>query len=292
MVKLRRQIVQMGGFAAVKTGAPSPYADLYYWVMEMSWPWFVALTAGMFFAINLGFGLLYAALPGTLLNAAPGSVLDGFFFSVDTLGTVGYGVMAPRSHLGHAIASVEILTGLFFSATMTGLIFARFARPRQSLLFSDVAVIGRYQGQRALMIRVASMRSRPLAEATAQMSWLEMIHVADGRTMRRLTELPLVRSSNPMLGLAWTLVHVLDTDSPVLAALANPDDRFLLSVSIGGIDTLLASQSLGGKRYGREAVLIDHEFVDVIHDEDGVTHLDLRLLHDTVPIEAAGDGAI
>lgn len=133
------------------------------------------------------------------------------------------------------------------------------------------------------MVRIASMRSRPLAEANAQISWLETIHLPDGRTMRRLTDLPLVRSANPMLGLAWTLVHLLEPDSPVLAALADPTDRFLLSVTVGGIDTLLASQSIGGKRYGRDAVLVDHEFVDVISDEDGVTHLDLRKLHDTVP---------
>ena len=279
----RRQIVQMGGFSAVKTGAPSPFADLYYWVMEMSWPWFLTLTALTFAAINLLFGTIYALLPGSIANAAPGSVIDGFFFSVDTLGTVGYGVMAPATRVGHAIASVEILTGLFFSATITGLIFARFARPRDSIIFSDVAVIGHFLGQRALMVRIASMRSRPLAEANAQISWLETIHLSDGRTMRRLTDLPLVRSANPMLGLAWTLVHLLEPDSPVLAALADPTDRFLLSVTVGGIDTLLASQSIGGKRYGRDAVLVDHEFVDVISDEDGVTHLDLRKLHDTVP---------
>ena len=278
----------MGGFAAIKTGAPSPWADLYYWVMEMSWPGFLALTAAIFVAINLAFGTIYALLPGTIANAEPGSVIDGFFFSVDTLGTVGYGVMAPATRLGHAIASVEILTGLFFSATMTGLIFARFARPRESLMFSDVAVIGHFLGKRALMVRVASKRSRPLAEATAQMSWLETLHLSDGRTMRRLSELPLVSSSNPMLGLAWTLVHLLDEDSPVLAALGNADDRFLLSVTIGGIDTLLASQSLGGKRYGRELVRVDHEFVDIISDEDGVTHLDLRKLHDTVAIRTDG----
>ena len=196
--------------------------------------------------------------------------------------------MAPVTRLGHAIAAVEILIGLFFSATITGLIFARFARPRDSLIFSDVAVIGRYLGHRALMVRVASKRSRPLAEVTAQLSWLETIQQGDGRTFRRLTELPLVRSQNPMLGLAWTLVHILDDDSPVLAALDTPADRFMLTLSVGGIDTLLASQSLGGKRYGREDVRIDHEFVDVISDENGVTHLDLRRLHDTVASVPAG----
>jgi inward rectifier potassium channel len=273
--KIRRRVVQFGGSPAIKLGTPSPLADLYYWVMEMRWPMFIGLAALLFVAINLAFGLLYAALPG--------SIADGFFFSVDTLGTVGYGVMAPGNRIGHAIAAIEILTGLFFSATMTGLVFARFARPRQSLEFSNYAVIGRYAGHRALMVRVASTRSYPLADATAQMSFLQAVHMPDGRNFRSLVTLPLVRDVNPLLGLSWTLVHLVEEDSPVLEALAGTD-RFLLIVTIGGIDTLLASPSQGGMRYDREHVRIDHEFVDVIGDENGVIRLDMTLLHETRPI--------
>ena len=282
--KPRRQVVSIGGFPAIKVGAPAPFADLYYWVMEMSWPVFIGLVSLLFVIINVAFGLIYAAMPGAVANAEPYSVIDGFFFSIDTLGTVGYGVMAPATHLAHAIASIEILTGLFFSATMTGLIFARFARPRQSLEFSRVAVIGRHRGKRALMVRVASTRSRALADAKAQMSFLESHHLGNGRFFRSLVTLPLVRDTNPMLGLSWTLVHLLDEGSPVLAALAS-EDRFLLTVTIGGIDTLLAGPSLGGVRYDREHVRIDHEFVDIIAEEEGVVRLDMTLLHETMPIE-------
>lgn len=281
----RRQMVRAANFQAMKIGAPSPFADLYYWVMEMSWPVFIGLTSAMFFAINLLFGLLYAVLPGAIANAQPGSIADGFFFSVDTLGTVGYGAMYPASRVGHAIASVEILVGLFFSATMTGLIFARFARPRNALAFSNVAVIGRYEGKRALMVRLASIRSRPLADATAQMSWLERVDLPDGRTFRRLTELPLVRNRNPLLALAWTLVHVIDDDdAPVLKALAGTD-RFMLSVSVGGMDTLLASPSQNAVRYTRDDIRVDHEFVDIIVEQQGTMHLDLLGLHDVRPID-------
>jgi inward rectifier potassium channel len=281
--KPRRQNVQFGGFQAVKTGTPSPFGDLYYWVMEMTWPAFVALSTGVFVAINLLFGTLYALCPGAIANVAPGSLVDGFFFSVDTLGTVGYGVMAPVTRLGHALAAVEILIGLFFSATMTGLIFARFSRPRQSLLFSRIAVIGRFEGRRALMLRVAMMRSRPLADAAAQLSWLENVETADHRTFRRLTPLALVRDRNPTLGLSWTLVHLLDDDSPLLAALAS-EERFMITLTVSGLDTLLATQSTGGMRYRREDVLIDHEFVDVVSEEGGVMLLDLDRFHDAVPI--------
>jgi inward rectifier potassium channel len=284
--KVRRQVIQFGGTPAIKIGAPSPLADLYYWVMEMSWPMFIGLTALLFVVINLAFGSLYTLLPGTVAGAERGSIADGFFFSVDTLGTVGYGVMAPGNRIGHAIAAIEILTGLFFSATMTGLIFARFARPRQSLEFSRVAVIGRYAGQKALMVRVASTRSHPLADATGQMSFLQSVHMPDGRNFRSLVTLPLVREVNPLLGLSWTLVHLLEDDSPVLAALAS-EDRFVLVVTIGGIDTLLASPSQGGMRYDREQIRVDHEFIDVIGDEAGMIRLDMTLLHETRPIAEA-----
>lgn len=283
--KPRKQNVQFGGFQAVKTGTPSPFTDLYYWVMEMTWPAFVALSSGVFVAINLLFGAVYAIFPGAIYNAAPGSLADGFFFSVDTLATVGYGVMAPATRLGHAIAAVEVLIGLFFSATMTGLIFARFSRPRESLLFSRVAVIGRFERQRALMLRVAMMRSRPLADAAAQLSWLETIETQDHRTFRRLTPLALVRDRNPTLGLSWTLVHLIDDDSPLLAALSG-EERFMITLTVSGLDTLLATQSTGGMRYRREDVLVDHEFVDVVTEEAGVMCLDLDRFHDAVPILA------
>lgn len=283
MRKPRRQTVSLGGFAAVKIGTAARLADPYYWVMEMGWATFVALVSAVFVVINVGFGLVYAMLPGAIANAVHGSIADGIFFSVDTLATVGYGYMYPASHLGHAVASLEILVGLFFTATVTGLIFARFARPRESLLFSKVAVIGRYEGRRALMVRVASMRSRPLSDAVAQLSWLETVYHPDGRMFRRLADLPLVNNRNPMLGLAWTLIHRLDDDSGVVASLAG-SDRFLLTATISGVDTLLASPSQGDHRYGREDVRVDHEFVDVMSDQNGTMQLDLLLLHDTVPI--------
>jgi inward rectifier potassium channel len=275
----------VAGFDAVKLGVPSNFADLYYSLMEIGWPSFIGLVAAAFVLINLVFGLIYAAMPGAILNAAPGSIADGFFFSVETLGTVGYGNMAPATRLAHSLAATEILVGLFFSATMTGLIFARFSRPRDSLMFSRVAVIGRYEGQRALMVRMATPRRLPLVEATGQISWLESIRLPNGRMMRRVVELPLVRTRNPMLGLAWTLTHIIEDDSPMYAALCG-SDRFQLFVTVSGLDALLASQEVSGYVYKREDVLVDHDFEDIIIDHDGLIHLDLTKLHGAFPLPA------
>lgn len=278
MARTRRQLITMGGFRAVKLGAPGAWADLYYSTMEMSWTAFVAAVSVVFVLVNLAFGAIYAALPGAIDGMPPGSLLRGFFFSVETLGTVGYGNMAPSTTAGHAIAAVEILLGIFYSATVTGLIFARFARPRDSFVFSRQAVIGTFDGGSALMIRLASTRVRPIADVHAQMSWLDRIELPDGRVFRRLVELPLVRSVNPMLGLAWLLVHPLDDKSPVLAAWRDAPE-FRLMVTVNGLDTLLASQAIGGRSYGRDDVLLDHEFVDAVDEEGGMFRLDLRKLH-------------
>jgi inward rectifier potassium channel len=257
--------------------------DIYYRTMQMRWPTFVGSVSLVFLVLNLVFGAIYAALPGAIVNMPRGSLLNGFFFSVETLGTVGYGNMAPVSPAGHCVAGFEILIGLFFSATMTGLIFARFARPRTSLMFSRLAVIGRHEGRPALMVRVASTRRHPLADASAQMAWLQRIDLPDGRVMRRLVDLPLLRSHNAMLGLAWSLIHVIEDESEFAAALTGTKP-FSLTVTVSGLDTLLASQSIGGHFYRREDILIDHEFVDVISDVEGVVHLDLAHFHEARPI--------
>ncbi|HEV8406921.1 MAG TPA: ion channel [Sphingomicrobium sp.] len=266
-----------------KTPFRLEFIDPYYWLMEIRWPAFMAATILCFLLINLLFAFIYLAMPGSVANAQPGSLSDAFFFSVDTLATVGYGNMFPASRLGHGVAAVEIFIGLFYLATVTGLVFARFSRPRHGLLFSRNAVIGRYKGKPALMVRVAWTRSFPLLDAVAQLSWLEQVSHPDGKNLRRLRELELERSHNPIVGLGWTLIHVLPGDSDILEALER-DEPLLLTASVSGTDMLLASPSQSLQRYRRDEILVDHEFVEMIsEDEDGIC-LDLRNLHLTHPI--------
>ena len=285
MSRPRQRTIDLGGFRAIKLGTPSAFGDLYYHTMEMSWPAFVGWVSLVFVVINLAFGSVYASLPGAIGGMARGSLADGFFFSVETLGTVGYGNMAPATHGGHAVAAIEILLGIFYSATVTGLIFSRFSRPRNSFVFSRQAVIGKYDGGRALMVRLASTRARPLADVTAQMSWLERVDLPDGRVFRRLVELPLARSVNPLMGLAWLLVHRLEEDSAMLAAWRDAAE-FRLTVTVNGLDTLLATQAIGGRSYGRDDILLDHEYVDAVDESDGAFRLDLRKIDAVRAIES------
>jgi len=252
--------------------------------MEIRWPAFIGTVVLAFILINLLFAIIYVSMPDAIANAERGSLYDAFYFSVDTLATVGYGNMYPASRIGHAVAAVEILLGLFFLATVTGLIFARFSRPRHGLLFSRFAVVGRYRGKKALMLRVAWTRSFPLVDAVAQLSWLETIRHEDGKNFRRLRELELVRSHNPIIGLGWSLIHVLPDDSDILDALERSDGRVLLTASVSGTDTLLASPSQSLQRYGRGEIFLDHEFMEMISEDEKGLCLDLERLHQVRPI--------
>lgn len=273
---------------AYKIGTPGVFTDLYYYLMEISWRTFFGLVTVVFLGINLLFGLVYAALPGAIANARPGSLVDGFFFSVDTFGTVGYGVMAPHTSLGHAVASVEILVGLFLTATLTGIIFARFARPRETILFSNVVVVARHFGQRSLMVRVASARSRPLVEVRAEMVFLQKTVTTEGRPFRRYIDLPLVRRSNPLMALAWTVIHNVEEGGPLCNAIDNGDE-IMIVMTVNGLDTLLGVPAFGGKTYREGDLRQGERFSDIVSDASGQVEIDIARIHATEPDPAYAD---
>src|SRR6204780_3715869 len=155
-------------------GAPGGFwTDLYHRSMTVHWPGFLASAALIFVALNTVFGFLYWLGKDPIANVSPDIPLplSLFYFSIDTLDTVGYGDMRPQTNYGHLIAMVEIFTGMSFLAVMTGLIFARFSRPRARFVFADHPVITTHQGQQTLMIRVANARDNTISQATARL-WL------------------------------------------------------------------------------------------------------------------------
>ena len=109
--------------------------------MTVTWPAFFGALAAAFVALNLAFALVYAVGADPIANARPGSLADLFFFSVETTSTVGYGDMHPQTLYGHVVATGENFVGLLLIAVMTGLMFARFSRPRARLIFARNPVV-------------------------------------------------------------------------------------------------------------------------------------------------------
>jgi inward rectifier potassium channel len=147
------------------------WTDLYYRAMTAFWPVFFGSAALIFIALNVVFAFLYSLGHDPIANAAENGLLAPFYFSIETLATVGYGDMHPQTNYGHLVATVEIFTGMSFLAVMTGLIFARFSRPRARFVFANTAVITRHEGKLALMIRTANARHNTISRASARL-WL------------------------------------------------------------------------------------------------------------------------
>jgi inward rectifier potassium channel len=291
-VKLPPPRIDLRGLQAVKVGV-SRFAidDPYYLVLTMRWPTFLACVFAGYMAVNLVFAVLFWLAPGSVSGSHPGGFGDAFFFSVETLATVGYGAMTPATVYGHVVATGEIFVGMFMTALVTGAFFARFARPRPRLVFSEVAVITPYDRRQALMVRVASRRLQAISEASARISYLRDEPVGDNR-FRRFSELKLVRSNIPVLSLSWTLIHLIDEQSPLYGLTA---ERLLaeapsLMVSITGFDEAISSTINDRKVYRQEDVRFGHVFDNILRDlPGGFIELDITRIHDTSPVAAPAD---
>jgi len=259
--------------------------DLYHSAMTASWPVFFSAFAVAYLAINVVYALLYSFGDAPIANARPGFE-DLFYFSIETLATVGYGDMHPQTRYGHVLATVEIFTGLSITAVMTGLVFARFSRPRARVMFARNPVIGAHNGLPALMVRMANARHNTITDATAKLWMSRLETTSEGARIRRFIELPLERGANPLFALSWTIFHIIDDNSPLFAADADSLEKVAASfiVTFGGLDESSAQQLNARAMYESDDILWNHQYVDILDRmEDGMPHIDYRKFHDTRP---------
>ncbi len=283
----KTQFIKLGDRAVEARGlAGGFWSDLYYRSMTVSWPGFFASAAAIFVVLNAGFASIYALGDRPIANAVPGRFLDLLYFSIETLATVGYGDMHPQSDYGHLVATVEIFTGMSFLAVMTGLVFARFSRPRARFVFARFPIVAQHEGQPTLMIRVANARHNTISGATARLWLIRGEQTAEGQYFRRYYELELRRSENPVFALSWTLFHTVDQDSPLYGA--KPDDLSqadaLLVLTISGLDENSAQQLNARQSYSQTHIRWGHRYVDIASSaDDGRLLLDYGKFHDVTP---------
>lgn len=217
------------------------WRDLYHALLTIRWPFFFLGFVATFWSINGVFGALYYFSNG-IGGAAGITYTDCLFFSVQTLSTVGYGHLHPTNLVANILVSVEILIGLFLVSTLTGLIFARFSRPKARILFSTVAVIHNRDNVPTLSFRLANERNTHVAEASIRVYLLRDTVTSEGHTMRRFLDLKLVRQQTPALLLSWTVMHIIDSESPLRGVTQNDflEGNMSLMVSMNGYDPVLA----------------------------------------------------
>ncbi|MEM6368523.1 MAG: ion channel [Myxococcota bacterium] len=262
----------------------STWSDLYARLLETSWGGLLLGLFSIYLFGNLAFATLYWVDPGGIEHARAGHFGDAFFFSVQTMATIGYGAMSPISAWSNALVTCEAFIGLMGFALATGLVFAKLSRPRANLLFAKHAVITNWDGVPHLMIRAANARTTEIADAHAHASALTTHVSQEGSRTRRWERLPLVVADNPLLWLSWQLMHRIDEGSPLHGWDPSSDPSMVILVSVSGVDAVYADSVQAQQVYRPADVVLGARFADMMNERaDGVLEMDYRQLDRLVP---------
>jgi len=259
--------------------------DFYHHLLTVSpWTLFLILVVA-YVAFNLVFAALYALQPGGVANAAPGSFMDAFFFSVQTMATIGYGDMHPATVYANLLVTAEVLLGMTGLALATGLVFARFSRPTARVMFSSVAVVTDHDGVPSLMFRAANQRRNQILEAQVSVMLLRDEINAEGVEMRRFHDMAVARPRTPMFALTWTVIHPIDPSSPLCGesreSLLRTHAQIIVSIS--GLDETFSQTIHARHTYEAADIRWNHRLADILTlAEDGHRQIDYRRFHDTV----------
>ena len=177
--------------------------DLYHYLLVLPWSAFIAGFFLVYFGLNLIFAALYLLGDGAVANARPVVFADVFFFSVETLSTIGYGQMSPATFYGNALMTIEATTGVMPVAVAAGLMFARFSRPTARVVFSKVAVVGPFNGVPTLSLRLANERRNQILEAQVSLTLVRDEQTGEGHWIRRFYDLNLARQRSPIFAMTF-----------------------------------------------------------------------------------------
>ena len=264
-------------------GGPS---EVYYALVSSSWARLALLFVIVFIISNALFAGIYLIDPGGI-QGSDGSFFSAYFFSVQSMSTIGYGTMSPTTLWTNIWVTVEVMFGIVLIALTTGIVFAKFARPTANVLFSDAAIVTRRNGRPALMLRVANAREGALVAASMQLSVLRTDVTDEGDKLRRLSDLKLVRSSVPFFTLSWSIIHEIDAESPLhllTAADWEYDDMALIAL-LTGHDGDYGTTVYAQRLYYGEDLRWGHRFVDVLANEERQITINYGDFHKTCPLD-------
>jgi inward rectifier potassium channel len=272
-------------------GRKTRLRDLYDFLMRAPWATGILVVSTAFVAVNMLFGYGYH-LTGGVVGTRPHSFWDSFFFSVQTLGTLGYGAMYPETTAAHILVTGEVLGGVFMLALVTGFTYSKFSNVRARIQFANHGVLSPFNGVPTLMLRVGNERRSRVIDARIRVTMTRLEKTKEGVSFYRMIDLPLERSRIPNLARSWTVFHAVTKDSPLFGetpeSLAKTEVEFVLLMT--GLDET-SSQTLHAQgRYDHTQIVWGARHADVLSElPDGRLKLDLTQFHKVVPTEAAED---
>lgn len=267
----------------VRKGVPNDLKkDLYFFFLESSWSRIFLSLFSLYILVNTFFAAIYMIVPNALAENSVTSFRDAFFFSVQTLSTLGYGVLAPQSNLANLVVTFEVAVGLIGVAVVTGVIFAKITLPHAKIIFSKNILIQKVNGKDHLVLRLGNARGNDISQANVNISILIDEFSQEGEHFRKIYDLKLVRSRSPFFKMTWSVFHELDPLSSPLAKIyqTNPKDLIGVIVSVSGHDNTYGNTITAHHTYNPDLILRNHIFVDIIRElEDGRTLIDFDLFH-------------
>jgi inward rectifier potassium channel len=283
----QRMIHRDGGLYTIRKGVSKFHwrGDLYHFLLSISWFKFLAVISVVYVLINSLFALAYLAGGDGIENARPGNFLDAFFFSVQTMASIGYGAMYPKTVYANTLVTIEALLGLLGLAMATGLMFSRFSLPKARVIFTRIAVITLYDGVPTLMFRVANERQNWILEAEIRVTVVKNEFNQEGQMMRRFYDIPLVRSQSPLFALSWTVMHAIDENSMLYGLTYENmiDSEMEILVTLTGTDETLYQNIYARHSFVASEILWNMRFVDIVTKmRDGRRCVDYTKFHDVM----------
>jgi inward rectifier potassium channel len=264
------------------------WRDPNHLLLAAPWPVFLAMITLAYLAINLTFAglyLLFADGIGGVEGGGPATFADAFFFSVQTLGSIGYGVLHPTTLPVNILVSVQALLGLLFIALTTGLAFSRFSRTVARIRFSSLATVDSYNGLPTLMFRLANERRNSILDGRLKLFLALDEYSSEGDRMRSLIPMALKRAEGIVFMRLWTAMHPIDEQSPLHGLSA--DDlvaaRAEILVSFSGVDETLERPINARHNYPVERIAFGRRFVDMVESESDQVTLHFERFDDTEP---------
>ena len=265
--------------------ASNARVDFYHSVVAMSWLGYLGVFVGAFLLLNAVFGYLYYLDESSIGGLRSSAYREYFFFSVQTLATIGYGTKFPQTLYADVLVTIEAMVGLLGLGVFAAIAFARLSIPRARIIFSKVAVIADFEGVPTLMFRVANERNNMIIGAEVELCLFIRETTPEGLSMRRIYDVPLIRSRTPMLSLTWLVLHPIREGSPFFGHTAESLEQadFALVATIKGLDETISQTVHANHAYRKADIKWQHRFVDMFTENPstGGASIDLTRIHDT-----------
>lgn len=261
------------------------FRDAYHAFLWIPWPAAIGAIAAAWLGLNAIFAAAYLTVGG-VANMRPGSFADAFFFSVQTMGTIGYGVMAPQTVAANVLVVVESVTGLIVTAVATGLVFAKFGRTPTRVAFANQAVIGSHDGTQTLTVRVGNERFNRILDVRFKIMFVRTEHTKEGQTIYRMYDLDLVRSQAASLMSTYLVQARIGPDSVMAGydAARMKADEAEVHVVVTGLDETTLQPVHAIHAYLDGDIAWGSRYADMLSEQpDGTIEVDLRKFHEVVP---------